>query len=88
MNNAQFYTLLISSLSALVSSLSALAVVALGLISNNKRLDDMRADLKDIRQDGKDLRSLINKLGDDYTRFYGEQRRQDTEIANLKERLK
>ena len=88
MNNAQFYTLLISSLSALVSSLSALAMVALGVISNNKRLDDMRADLKEMREDNKELRKLISKLGEDYTRFYGEQRRHDAEIANLKERVK
>ena len=74
MNNAQFYSLLVSSLSALV-------VVALGLVSNNKRLDDMRADLKE-------MRALIGKLGEDYTRFYGEQRKHDAEIANLKERLK
>ncbi len=81
MNNVQFYTLLIASVSALVSSLSALAVVTLGLVSNNKRIDDMRADLKD-------MRALIAKLGEDYTRFYGEQRKHDGEIANLKERLK
>ncbi len=88
MNNAQFYALLISSSSALVSSLSALAAVALGLISNNKRLDDMRSDLKDMREDVKEVRSLIGKLGEGYTRFYGEQRKHDAEIANLKERLK
>ncbi len=81
MNNAQFYALLVSSLSALV-------VVCLGLVSNNKRLDDMRSDLKDMREDGKELRRLISKLGEDYTRFYGEQHRHDAEIANLKERVK
>ncbi len=48
----------------------------------------MRADLKEMREDNKELRRLIGKLGEDYTRFYGEQRKHDGEIANLKERVK
>ncbi len=92
MTNWQFYSLMTASISALVTALASLGVVALGLVSNNKRLDDMRADIRDFKADMKadmhDLRGLIAKLGEDYTRFYGEQRKHDAEIANIKERLK
>ena len=81
-----------ASVSALVTAIGSIVVVALGLVSNNKRLDDMRADTRgfkaDMKADMHDLRTLRAKLGEDYTRFYGEQRKHDAEITNMKERFK
>ena len=88
MSNWQFYSLMTASVSALVTAIASIVVVALGLVSNNKRLDDMRTDIRDLRVNISDIRSSLAKLGEDYTRFYGEQRKHDAEIANIKERLK
>ncbi len=116
MTTAQFYVGL--AIPATIALMSFVAII-LGFFSNNKRLDDLRADMKegfarvDARFDQVNARfdqvnarfdqvngridqtngridqtnGRIEKLGEDYTRFYGEQRRQDEAIETLKKRV-
>ena len=109
MTTTQFYVGL--AIPATIALMSFVAII-LGFFSNNKRLDDLRADMKegfarvDARFDQVNARfdqvngridqtngridqtnGRIDKLGEDYTRFYGEQRRQDEAIETLKKRV-
>ncbi len=102
MTTAQFYVGL--AIPATIALMSFVAII-LGFFSNNKRLDDLRADMKegfarvDARFDQVNGRidqtngridqtnGRIDKLGEDYTRFYGEQRRHDEAIETLKKRV-
>lgn len=74
MSNAQLYILLAPSLLSLFG-------VFFSAFTANQRLDDIVGRLNRIEHTQKGLQGGL-------TRFYGEQRRHDGEIATLKERLK
>ncbi len=87
MTPAQFYLgISIPSVIALLGILTSLVTFA---INNtlNKRLDDLghRMDKLDARVDRIEnrLESKIDRLGEDYTRFYGEQRSQKSRLDAL-----
>ncbi len=89
MTNAQLYILLAPALVSLFG-------VFFAAWRTDKRLDDLRADTNrkfdelraDMNRQFDKTNQLLGLIQQDLTRFHGVQSAHETEIANLKERIK